>query len=152
MCHYFCSVKKGTNKQILVHGTFWNADISLVHGSQNCIWLWFLQLSWSLAVPTNLHIEPSGWTLTFLLSEVMEGLKNCPLLYSQLCDTGTALARACLPKVCVLMEGDGVLVECSYGCKLNVERFLYREGSLVFHWICKLLSPSRKYRGDHKIW
>lgn len=147
MCSYFFSIKKkkkDTNKQILVLVNFWNTDISLEHETQNCMWLLFLQLSWSLASPTNLHFEHSAWSLTFLLSEMMEGLKNCPLLHSQLCDTGTALGKPCLLKGWVLMEGDVFLVEGSYRCKWNVEGFLYREGSLVFHWICKLLSIIKK--------
>lgn len=55
MCHYSCSIKRGTNKQILVHGKFWNSDSSLKQEVQNSGWLQLLKLSWCLGVPAELQ-------------------------------------------------------------------------------------------------
>lgn len=102
MCHYFCSVKKDTDKQILVHWTFWNTDISLGHETQNCIWLWFLQLSWNLEVPTNLHLEHSGWPLTFSAEGSDGGAEKLSLNFAPSCVTQEQPLQgpACLRGVC----------------------------------------------------
>lgn len=146
MCHYFCSIKKDTNKQILVHGNFWNTDISLQQETQNWGWLWFLQPSWCLVVPTKLHLEPSACSPTALLSKVMGGWERSRQLCSQPSATRTALGGpwwwkewmrlgvsaqkilggslwkgiSAFSHICAVT----CLVEGLYRCKQNVEMFL----------------------------